>query len=36
MKRLKIFIALMLIALYCNNEQRENYKPIELKIIVEK
>jgi hypothetical protein len=36
MKRLKILIALMLLGSYCENKQIECYKPIELKIIVEK
>lgn len=36
MKRLKIILALLLLSSYCNNQQRENYKLIELKIIIEK
>lgn len=36
MKKLKILLALMLLGNYCENQQIEYYKPIEIKIIVEK
>lgn len=36
MKRLQLTLMFVLIAMYCDHKQFNNYKPIEIKIIIEK